>query len=217
MAKKEATVQTTKIKDPFAYLRGFAIPRPFGWYRYVEQRRAMYSVGSLVLLVVAVVFPLLIGLAEVRNEYSFDHLRPNQIALYFGALVVVAFVRYSYILHKLWDDSKWLSRYGQIEEANLLWVIRSKDRLIVTYRFWTYQGLEIVKETIIDADGPHALAPLAAGDVVPVLFDPRSPRQRSMLWAEIERYVTVSPWPGMAKSNTPVLDTTSSVAQQPTT
>jgi hypothetical protein len=180
-----------KIKDPFLFLRDLSTPRPFNWYKFVEGRRRMYGWGSLALLLGCVVLPLLIGLSEIRNEYNFDKLRPNQIALYFGALVVVAFVRYSYVLHKLWDDSKWLARYGQIEEANLLWVIHSKDRLIVTYRFWTFQGKEVMKETVIDADGPNHLADLSAGDVVPVLFDPRSPRTRSMLWAEIERYVTI--------------------------
>jgi len=105
-------------------------------------------------------------------------------------LVVIAFVRYSYVLYKLWDESKWLARNGRIEEANLLWVIQSDKRLIVTYRFWSADGTEIQKETVIDADGIKPLAALKAGDVVPVLFDPRSPKRRSMLWAEIERYVT---------------------------
>jgi hypothetical protein len=182
----------TLQRNPYEYLRDMPPPRPFVWFRYVEQRRFVYGVACVILLVLCVVIPLLYSLSEVRNEYSFDRIRPNQIALYFGALVVVAVVRYSYVLHKQWDDSKWLARYGRLEEANLLWVIRGRDRLVITYRFWTPRGEEVMKETVIDADGPAPLAALGAGDIAPVLYDPRSPHRRSMLWAEVERYVMIS-------------------------
>jgi hypothetical protein len=179
-----------KIRDPFAYLHDLPMPRPFVWYGFVKLRRTIYSLASLMLLLVCVGGPMLYFVAELNGHPTTDRGKANQIALYFGALVVVAFVRYSYVLHKLWDDSKWLARNGRIEEANLLWVIKSEKRLVVTYRFWTPDGVEIQKETVIDADGNKPLAELKAGDVVPALYDTKSPRRRSMLWAEIERYVT---------------------------
>jgi hypothetical protein len=167
------------------------MPRPFVWYRFIKVRRSMYGLASLGLLIVCVGIPLLYFGSQMQTSMHSNSLRPNQIALYFGALVVVSFVIYSYVLHKLWDESKWLARHGRIEEANLLWVIEADNRLVVTYRFWTPEGVEVNKETVIDADGKKPLAPLKAGDVAPVLYDPRGPRKRSMLWAEIERYVTL--------------------------
>jgi hypothetical protein len=196
LSKPNAMSVAAKKTNPvmsFEALAQITPTRPFGWYRFIETRRRIYMLASLLLLFVCVFVPLVYSLSQLHNEYTFDRIRPNQIALYFGALVVVAFVRYTYVLHKLWDESKWLARYGQLGEANLLWVIRGKQRMIVTYRFWTARGVEVMREAVIDEDGPGHLTPLAAGDVVPVMYDPRNPKQRNMLWAEIERYVHAIP------------------------
>jgi hypothetical protein len=183
----------TRNSDPFDFLSDLALPRPMVWQSFVKARRYFYSFGAIGLLAVCIGLPLLLFIGEGREAQPspLDHVRPGQVALYFGALVVVAFIRYAYVLFKLWDNSKWLAQYGSIAEANLLWVIRGENRLIVTYRFWTPTGVEVRKETVIDADGPIPLADLCAGDVVPVLYDLRGPKSRGMLWAEIERYVTL--------------------------
>ena len=191
----------SKSVDPFDLLRDISPTRPFGWLPFVNVRRYLYLFVALALLGLFIFLPASHYIGEAHATGQTDtSVHPNQITLYFGALVVVAFIRYAWVVFKLWDNSKWLARYGSVEEANLLWVIHGERRLIVTYRFWTPEGKEVQKETVIDADGPVPLADLSAGDVVPVLYDPHSPRRRNMLWAEIERYVTLSAAAASARS-----------------
>ncbi len=179
------------IRDPFALLRELPMPRPFAWYGFIRNRRMTYAFACLALLVCLVLLPLLYSMGQVHNQFNADRIKPNQVLLFFGALIVVALVRYTLALEHLWRDSRTLARYGRIEEANLLWVISNPQRVVATYRFWTLEGEEIVRETVIDADGPHPLAAMSAGDTVPVLYDTQNPKRRNMLWAEIERYVAL--------------------------
>ncbi len=179
-----------KIRDAFGTLANLPIPRPFVWYKFVSQRRVTYSMGSMIVLALFI-FLLFYCLGQVGSRMGSAEMRPYWIAVFFGALVVVALTRYTYMLSQLWDTSKSLSRYGRLGEANVLWVVASPQRLVLAYRFWTSDDVEIVKETVIDADGPFPLAQLAAGDIVPVLYDPRRARQRSMIWTEIERYMAL--------------------------
>jgi hypothetical protein len=179
------------ILDPFHFLANLPQPRPFVWYRFVPRKRNIYGWIAIAVLLVFVVVPLIISLQQLQRQFDPGRLRPLWIAIIFGALVVVALVIYLYSLNRLWEDSKWLARFGRIDEANLLWVIEAPQRLVVTYRFWTPEGVEIIRETAIDADGPYPLSKLSGGDVVPVLYDSRFPKKRNLLWAEVERYVTL--------------------------
>ncbi len=195
MATAQATPSRTsapaaKIRDAFGTLAELPVPRPFVWYRFVSQRRITYTLGSLTVLALFI-FLLFYCLGQVGTRMGSSEMRPYWIAVFFGALVVVALTRYTYVLGQLWDTSKTLSRYGRLGEANILWVVASPQRLVLAYRFWTSDDVEIVKETVIDADGPYPLTQLAPGDIVPVLYDPRRARQRSMIWTEIERYMAL--------------------------
>ena len=179
------------IPDPFHFLANLPQPRPFVWYRFVPKKRNSYGWVALFVLLVSVIGPGLYSFQQLQRSYDANRMRPLWIVIIFGAMVVVSLVVYLLSLNKLWEDSKWLARYGRIDEANLLWVIEAPQRLIVTYRYWTPDNVEVIKETAIDADGPYPLAKLSGGDVVPVLYDPRYPKSRSLLWAEAERYVTL--------------------------
>jgi hypothetical protein len=179
------------IPDPFHFLANLKQPRQFVWYKFVPRKRSIYGWVAVAVLLLFVAVPLVVSLDQLQRTFDPAKLRPLWITIIFGALVVVSLVTYLFSLNKLWEDSKWLARYGRIEEANLLWVIEAPGRLVVTYRYWTPDNVEVIKETAIDEDGPYPLAKLSGGDVVPVLYDPSSPAKRSLLWAEAERYVTL--------------------------
>ncbi len=203
------------IPDPFHFLANLKLPRPFVWYKFVPRKRNTYGWVAIAVLLIFVITPLVISLEQISRKYDPQGMRPLWIEIIFGALVVVSLVTYLISLNKLWEDSKWLSRYGRIEEANLLWVIETPGRLVVTYRYWTPDNVEVIKETAIDADGAFPLAKLSGGDIVPVLYDPASPRKRSLLWAEAERYVTLRDL-SLAKPSkqTQVMDESTVLSQQ---
>jgi len=109
--------------------------------------------------------------------------------LILGAGIVSAFVQISIQASKLFDDCKNLAKRGIAEAANVLWVIRSRDSLMITYRYWDDEGREHQR----DASAPLSLFtntdPPVAGDMLPVLFDPKKPGQINLLWLEIAQFV----------------------------
>src|SRR5665213_1927236 len=118
------------IPDPFYFLANLPQPRPFVWYRFVPRKRNVYGWAAILVLLLAVVGPLVYDLSAMQHQFDPAKLRPLWIAIIFGALVVVSLVVYLYSLNRLWEDSKWLARFGRIDEANLLWVIEAPQRLI---------------------------------------------------------------------------------------
>jgi hypothetical protein len=141
----------------------------------------------MLLLLVGV--PLLYGLDQMTSTTTWEKMRPNQIALYLGAIVVVAYVLFVHSLFKLFDDVKWLGQRGAIAEANLLSVMRGPKKLIVSYRFWDDEGRERERDAVIDIIAESSLSELKAGMTVPILYDPAKPEHRNYLWAEAEIYL----------------------------
>jgi hypothetical protein len=180
----------TVDQDPLSILRASRRPRHYGWYPFVQRRRQAYSFACLLLLCCFVMVPLADGWSKMSHGASWRYLEPIQVALFFGALTVVAFVRVVMGLYKQFDDSKWLARYGMVAEANLLWVLNDGKSLLVSYRFWDHQDIEHEAEVVITADGPTKLPALKPGSITAVLYDPRQAEKRHALWADVARYVT---------------------------
>ncbi|HEY3329949.1 MAG TPA: hypothetical protein VGK19_08020 [Capsulimonadaceae bacterium] len=174
------------------WLNTLPYPRPFVWQRFVYWRRAVYGLVSIVMLIGCVGWPLYNGLDQAHGLEPMAKLLNSQVMIFFGALIVIAFVRVSVQANKLFDDCKSLSRFGAVGEANLLWVLGDEKSSLVTYRFFDLHGRERTREAFISAENGQSLPPLAAGDVIPVLFDPHKPDQRNLLWIEITRYVRIS-------------------------
>ncbi len=171
------------------WLNTLPYPRPFVWFRFVYWRRAVYGLVSILMLVGCVGLPLLNGLNQSHGVEPMSRLLTYQIAIFFGALIVFAFVRVSVNASKLFDDCKWLARFGAVGEANLLWVLGDEKSAVITYRFWDIHGRERQREAFISSESGKPLPKLAAGDVIAVLFDPHKPDNRNLLWIEIQRYV----------------------------
>lgn len=179
---------TNDSEEDLAWLRSIATPRPFVWLSIVKRRRAMYVLTALLLIVVFEGWPELMTLMHMGTGVSWKDVHVQQVPLYMGMLVVVAFVGTCYALYKQFDDSKWLARYGEVGEANLLSVQRGGRQLLVVYRFWDAHGKEYERETVVTAEGREVLPALGSGDIVPVLYDRARP-SRNLLWPEIARYV----------------------------
>jgi hypothetical protein len=175
------------------WLHSLPFPRPFLWMQFVYVRRATYIVVTLFTLMACVGIPIWKALGQMRNYEGVSHLVSYQVGLFFGALIVVSFARISYAATKLFDDCKWLSRFGAVGEANLLWVLGDENGAVITYRFWDLQGRERQRETVVAPDNGRKLPVLCAGDMIPVLFDPHHPDARNLLWIEITRYVRIAP------------------------
>lgn len=183
---------TNESEEEISWLRSIATPRPFVWLSIVKRRRAMYVLTALLLIVVFEGWPELMTLMHMGTGVSWKDVHVQQVPLYMGMLVVVAFVGTCYALYKQFDDSKWLARFGEIGEANLLSVQRGGRQLMVVYRFWDARGKEYEREAVITAEGKEVLPPLGSGDIVPVLYDRGRP-SRNLLWPEIARYVIYKP------------------------
>lgn len=136
--------------------------------------------------------PLAVGWIQMGRGATWKHLEPIQVALFFGALIVVAVVRVSMDTYRQFDDSKWLARYGMVAEANLLWVMNDGKSSLVSYKFWDHQNEEHEREVVINKDGPKDLPDFKPGGITAVLYDPRQAGKRQALWAEVSRYVTPS-------------------------
>ena len=173
----------------FAWLRSLSTPRPFVWLPLVYRRRFLYVVLALVLIVIFEGWPERMSLAHMSSSSSWrQDVHLEQVPLFMGMLIVVAFVGTCYALYKQYDDSKWLARHGEIAEANLLSVQHGGRQLMVTYRFWDAKGNEIEREAVI-AEEKGEMPQLTAGDIIPVLYDKTRPAKRNLLWPEIIRYV----------------------------
>lgn len=191
-----AAVESRRIFDSDEvtdWLHSLPFPRPFLWQPFVLVRRSIYTLVSLFMLMCCVGVPIYKFLGQMHTMEGANRMVSYQIALFFGALIVVAFVRISYAANKLFDDCKWLSRFGAVAEANLLWVLGDENGAVITYRFWDMQGHERQRETVVQPENGRKLPLLAAGDVIPVLFDPHRPDARNLLWVEITRYVRLAP------------------------
>jgi len=175
------------------WLQALPFPRPFLWMRFVYVRRATYILVTIFTMTTCVAVPIWRALSQSHSYEGMSKIITYQIGLFFGALIVVAFARISYAATKLFDDCKWLSRFGVVGEANLLWVLGDENGAVITYRFWDLQGRERQRETSVVPENGRKLPPLASGDVVPVLFDPHHPDSRNLLWIEIARYVRIAP------------------------
>ncbi len=173
-----------------SWLRSLPNPRPLVWRSYIYRRRLWYGFLCLSVLLVAVGIPLYYGLQQMAETTTLEKLRPNQIALYLGAMVVVSYVLFVHSLFKQYDDLKWLGQRGTLTEANIQAVFRNHRKLIVGYRFYDDQGREREREAVIDIDPEHPLQPLKAGMVVPLLYDPLRSEHRNYLWAEASIYLT---------------------------
>lgn len=182
----------TDSDEDLAWLRSLPAPRSFVWLPIVKRRRAFYVLTALILIAVFEGWPELMTLMHMGSSVSWRDVHVQQVPLYMGMLVVVAFVGTCYALYKQFDDSKWLARYGEVTEANLLSVQRGGRQVLVTYRFWDSRGKEIEREAMITAEGREPLPELAAGDVIPVLYDRARPA-RNLLWPEMARYVVYKP------------------------
>ena len=158
----------------------------------------MYVLTALFLIIVFEGWPELMTLMHMGTGMSWKDVHVQQVPLYMGMLVVVAFVGTCYALYKQFDDSKWLARHGEIGEANLLAVQRGGRQLLVMYRFWDARGREYEREATITAEGKEVLPALGSGDIVPVLYDRLRP-SRNLLWPEISRYVIYKPRKTTAK------------------
>ena len=175
--------------EDFAWLRSLPTPRSFTWQPLVRRRRFLYILLALALIVVFEGWPermILIHLGYAGTWRQDIHV--DQVPLFLGMLVVVAFVGTCYALYKQYDDSKWLARYGEITEANLISVQHGGRQLLVNYRFWDSKGNEIEREALVTAEKDE-LPHLSAGDIVPVLYDRVRPAKRNLLWPEMNRYV----------------------------
>jgi len=175
------------------WLNTLPYPRPFVWHRFVWWRRSVYGLMSILMLAGCVGYPLYTGLNQSHGMEPNSKVLTYQAAVFFGALVVFAFVRVSVQASRLFDDCKSLARFGAVGEANLLWVLGDGNSAVITYRFYDLHGRERQREAFISAETGQPLPQLAAGDVIPVLFDPHKPDQRNLLWIEVARYVHVSP------------------------
>ena len=180
----------TEPQAALEWLRQMATPRPLTWRPFVKRRRFWYGLAACFLLTFFVGLPIIWGMREIGESATQTHMRPNQIAVYFGALFVVAFIYYVWQMTKQYENAKWLARQGSVTEANLLLVLRGGRNLFVSYRFWDAQGRERERDAVIVPDSPEEDLPeLQAGDIVPLLYDPQRPDQRNFLWAEVGRYV----------------------------
>jgi hypothetical protein len=186
----QAPSDPTDSAEDFAWLRSLKPPRPFVWLGLVYRRRFLYVLLALGLIAVFEGWPELMSLRHMGYASSWRaDIHVEQVPLFMGMLIVVAFVGSCYALYKQYDDSKWLARYGEIGEANLLSVQHGGRQLLVTYRFWDFRGNEIDREVVIVAE-KNELPRLCAGDIIPVLYDRARPAKRNLLWPEIIRYVT---------------------------
>ncbi|HEX5324060.1 MAG TPA: hypothetical protein VFW40_09755 [Capsulimonadaceae bacterium] len=175
--------------EDFAWLRSIPAPRPFVWQSLVYKRRAAYGLLALLLFVIFEGWPERMSLVHMGYAGTWrQDIHLDQVPLFMGMLVVVAFVGTCYALYKQYDDSKWLARNGEIGEANLLSVQNAGKQLLISYHFWDAKGNEIEREAII-ASEKNELPDLCAGDIVPVLYDRARPARRNLLWPEIARYV----------------------------
>jgi hypothetical protein len=181
----------SEAEDSYVWLRSLPFPRPLVWKTFIYRRRIWYGFLSLLLLLTAVGIPLFYGLQQMSSSTTADKTRPNQIALYLGAMIVVSYVVFVHSLFKQYDDLKWLGQRGSVTEANILAVFRNQHKLIVGYRFWDDQGREREREAVIDIDASHPVPELKAGMVIPLLYDPQKPEQRNYLWAEASIYLTL--------------------------
>jgi hypothetical protein len=173
----------------FAWLHSMPSPRPLVWQKHVFRRRIWYGLLCILLLFILVGLPILYGLQQVSSTNAPEKVKPTQIALYLGAIVVVAYVMFVLSVFKIYDDVKWLGQRGAIAEANLLAVLRGRKKLIVSYRFWDGEGRERERDATIDIERIHPVTDLAAGMNVPILYDPLKPEQRNYLWAEAANYL----------------------------
>lgn len=193
----------TELKDSaeeLAWLRSIAMPRPFYWLPLVNRRRATYVFFALLLIAVFEGWPEAMTLMHMGTGTTWRDVHVEQVPLYMGMLVVVAFVGTCYALYKQFDDSKWLARRGEVAEANLLSVQEGDRQVLVSYRFWDDRGNEHEREATISQEGKRPLPALNAGDLIPVLYDKSSPARRNLLWPEIDRYVIYRPKTARANS-----------------
>ncbi|MDR3709820.1 MAG: hypothetical protein P4L33_16110 [Capsulimonadaceae bacterium] len=175
------------------WLNTLPYPRPFVWQRYVYWRRAIYALVTLLMLLGFVGVPFFNGLTQSRGLEPKDRLFATWTTIILGAFIVYAFARVSFNATKMFDDCKWLARFGAVGEATLLWVLGNDKAVSITYSFWDIHGRERQREVYIAAEGDYQLPRLAAGDTIPVLFDPHKSDQRNQLWLEVTRYVRLSP------------------------
>ena len=184
------TVMPTDPLAAFEWLRQMKTPRPFDWQGFVRSRRFWYGIAAICLLGFFVGLPFSWGIKQAGESATGGHLKPNQIAMYFGALFVVGFIIFLAQLNKQYENARWLSRHGTLGEANLLLVLNGGRNLFVSYRFWDAQGNERERDAVIVPDSPDEELPvLKAGDLVPLLYDPENPDKRNFLWVEIAKYV----------------------------
>jgi hypothetical protein len=179
-----------KTDSVYVWLNSLPIPRPLTWRGDIYRRRYWYGFLCLLLLVLLVGVPHYYGLHQMQDEPTVEKLKPNQIPVALGALIVVSYVTFVLLLFKQYDDIKWLGQRGAITEANILAVYRSQRKLFVDYRFWDAEGREREREAVIDVDDSRPIPELKAGMIVPILFDQHKPEKRNYLWAEISSFLT---------------------------
>jgi hypothetical protein len=173
----------------FAWLASLPFPRPLVWQTYIVRRRIWYGILCILLLFFAVGIPLFYGLQQMEMSATMDKIRPNQIAVSLGAMLVVSYVLFVHSLFKQYDDLKWVGERGELTEANIYAVFENQRKLVINYRFWDDAGCAREREAIIDIDPNHPMANLTPGMVVPLLYDPLKPNHRNYLWAEASTYL----------------------------
>ena len=184
------TISTESLID---WLNSLPFPRPFIWQRYVHWRRAFYGTTTLLMLLIFVGVPFFNGITQSHGIEPRDRLFATWTTIILGAFVVYAIARVSFNASKLYDDCKWLARFGAVGDATLIWVLGSEKAVSITYSFFDLHGRERQREVFLTTEGAQTIPTLTAGDSVPVLFDPHNSNQRNQLWIEVSRYVRISP------------------------
>jgi len=183
------TMETLNSEGLNHWLNTLPYPRPFSWQRYVHLRRAVYGLITLLMLVGFVGVPFYNGLMHIRGVGPHQQLFRYWTTVIMGSVIVSAFALVSRNAGRLFDDCKWLARFGAVGEASLLWVLGSDKAINVTYCFYDIHGRERQREAYIVSEQGQPLPTLRAGDIVPVLFDPHQSDKRNMLWVEVARFV----------------------------
>jgi uncharacterized membrane protein (DUF485 family) len=170
-----------------------AYPRPFFWKPFVYWRRATYVIITLIMLVICIILPII---NAIQDNYHISFMQGSKELIYwgyliFGAAIIFGFVQISLEAFNLFDKCKKLAREGILETASILWVMWGRESVVLTYRFWDLEGREHQRETAIPVGHFTNQTVPSAGDLLPVLFNPRKADTFNLLWIEIEQYVKV--------------------------
>jgi len=174
------------------WLGSLRYPRPFQYKTFVTIRRAVFGFVALLLLAVCVGAPMASAIDHMTTRSMPNQLVAYQVTILFGAMIVFAFVWIGVQSSRVYENARWLVRYGAVGDASILFVVSDGAMINITYRFWDFSGIERRRETTMRMPGKAADWKLRSGQIIPVLFDPQKPADKNLLWLEVAAYTQVN-------------------------